>query len=147
MRHQDWPERLAAVIDAAGETPFAWGSHDCCLFVCDCVEAMTGLDPAAPFRGEYDTRVGAYRRMSEFVDGGIGHVKTDDLVEATAERITGELNAQELARPFAGRGDVVLLSEQDGDMLGIIWSGAVYLVSEDGLTIRSLSAIRRAWRF
>lgn len=38
---------------------FAWGSHDCILAACDHVRRVTGVDPAAPWRGEYDDEAGA----------------------------------------------------------------------------------------
>ena len=144
MRRSDWPERLAAVIDSARETPFQWGTHDCCLFVCNCIAAIFEIDPAENFRGRYDTRTGAYKRMSEFVGGGAG---AGDLVEATAKRICRHYGASVVPPATAGRGDVVLLNDAHGDMLGIVWSGAIYVVAEDGLTTRPLSAIERAWRF
>ena len=65
-RLEDWPERLAEAIEAANERPFSWGRHDCCLFACDAVMAMTGVDPAKPFRGKYKTKRGAFGVLKRF---------------------------------------------------------------------------------
>ena len=43
-RLPDWQPRLQALIQARLAAPFAWGEHDCCLFVCDAVQAITGQD-------------------------------------------------------------------------------------------------------
>src|SRR4051812_23750010 len=64
----DWRTRLSQHIEAERLRPFSWGEHDCCLWVGDCIRAMTGEDPAAEYRGTYDSAVGAIRRMRE-VDG------------------------------------------------------------------------------
>jgi hypothetical protein len=59
FRCQDWEERLALYLDRINEVGFAWGRHDCALFAADCVNAMTGVDPAERYRGKYDTARGA----------------------------------------------------------------------------------------
>lgn len=61
-RCEDWHARLAAYVFDAGRTPFAYGSHDCALFAAGAVEAMTGTDLAAGWRGIYRTLAGASRR-------------------------------------------------------------------------------------
>ena len=38
---------------------FAWGKTDCIMATCNHVWAVTGIDPAAPWRGTYDTEEGA----------------------------------------------------------------------------------------
>ena len=144
MRRSDWPERLAAVIDGARDRSFGWGVHDCCLFACDCIEAISGIDPAKDFRGRYNTMLGAYRRMAEFIGD---EIPADRLVERTAERICQNHGAPEIPPTTAARGDVVVVREDGRDVLGIVWSRAIYLTSEDGLVTRPLPAIRRAWRF
>lgn len=61
MRRHDWPERLSDTIVAAAGTAFQPGAHDCVLFVADCIEAQTGVDPAAAFRGRYTTEAEGWR--------------------------------------------------------------------------------------
>ncbi len=38
---------------------FRWGETDCILSACNHVLAMTGIDPAAPWRGTYHDEAGA----------------------------------------------------------------------------------------
>ena len=54
IRRHDWPERLIAVIEASAARAFAPGVHDCGTFAADCIEAVTGQDVAADWRGAYD---------------------------------------------------------------------------------------------
>ena len=70
-RHPDWPARLHALLAQRAVFPFAWGQHDCCLFVCDAIQAMTGHDPAAGLR-TYRTERGALRVLKRH--GGVAGV-------------------------------------------------------------------------
>jgi hypothetical protein len=36
---------------------FSYGRWDCCLFVCDAIRVMTGIDLAADYRGAYSSRM------------------------------------------------------------------------------------------
>lgn len=48
--------RLAAALDAIEREPHRWGTHDCALgLAAAAVEAVTGTDIAAPWRGRYST--------------------------------------------------------------------------------------------
>jgi len=55
MRHADWRARLAATVEHWRRQPFVFGRTDCALFASDCITALTGMDPAAPYRGRYGT--------------------------------------------------------------------------------------------
>lgn len=63
-------EALEAAIRAAVPTwvrqEFQWGRADCLLSLADIILAARGYDPAARFRGRYQTRRGAYRITREF---------------------------------------------------------------------------------
>lgn len=63
-------EALEAAIRAAVpqwcSEPFVWGRADCLLSLADIILAARGYDPAAQFRGRYQTRRGAYRVTREF---------------------------------------------------------------------------------
>lgn len=54
---------LDAWLAAEEARPFEgfWGRQDCLLFMADWVEARTGRDPAARWRGRYATQTGAVR--------------------------------------------------------------------------------------
>ena len=71
MKHPDWHVRLDTFIRENLLTPFEWGKFDCCLFVADAVEAMTGTDFAAPFRGRYTTATGSARALKKYGSGDV----------------------------------------------------------------------------
>lgn len=48
---------------------FVWGRTDCLMSVCAYVAAVTGTDPAAPWRGTYDDEAGARRILA--AGGGV----------------------------------------------------------------------------
>ncbi|MBL0374040.1 hypothetical protein JJB09_18625 [Rhizobium sp. KVB221] len=54
-RRDDWHPRLLDYVHAQERTPFNWGQSDCLLFVAGAIEAMTGEDVAAPYRGKYSS--------------------------------------------------------------------------------------------
>lgn len=65
-RLDDWRARLAAEMDRQRREAFAWGWHDCATgLACGVVEAITGADLAAEFRGKYKTPAAALRIMRE----------------------------------------------------------------------------------
>lgn len=70
-RFPDWPARLQALLAQRAVHPFAWGQHDCCLFVCDAIQAITGHDPAVGLR-TYRTERGALRVLKQH--GGVAGV-------------------------------------------------------------------------
>jgi hypothetical protein len=57
-RLPDWERRLAAVLHAARDRPFAVAVHDCGTFAADAVAAVTGRDPLAALRARYRAEAG-----------------------------------------------------------------------------------------
>lgn len=53
-RVRDWRSRLNAMIEDRRRIPFS-EENNCAVFLADCVQAMTGVDHAKPFRGQYKT--------------------------------------------------------------------------------------------
>lgn len=51
----DWRARLDSWVAESFRMPFAWGQHDCALNAARAVEAQTGVDFAADWRGRYST--------------------------------------------------------------------------------------------
>lgn len=51
----DWRPRLDAWVAKSHAMPFEWGVHDCALNAASAVEAQTGVDFAADYRGQYDS--------------------------------------------------------------------------------------------
>lgn len=54
---------LTAHLRAGMAAPFVRGTCDCCLWACDWVVTLRGIDPAAPLRGRYRTAIGAERHI------------------------------------------------------------------------------------
>ena len=108
-RLPDWEARLSAWIVANRSREFAWGQWDCILMACSAVEAQTGADPAAEYRG-------AAEALRELGKGTL--LKT---VDAEFDR-----------RPVgkARRGDLVMFDQS----IGVCVGGAGLFVGEERLT-------------
>jgi hypothetical protein len=145
MRRLDnWEHRLAEFIASRQQLPFAWGQHDCCLFACDAVLTMTGVDLASDFRGKYHSAHGAARMLKSY--GGT--------VELLAEAIAEQHEIWELQPVlFAQRGDVVLFNAftnaehtQRGASLGIVSMDGWNCIGAGPDGPVPLSQCVRAWR-
>lgn len=132
-RKSSWPEILSREIDKAADFKFSWGQHDCALFACNIVKAMTGEDPAKAFRGQYNTEHGAREALREHGGGTLYR---------TAIKMFGA--PTHAAR--AQRGDMVYLDKkQGGPALGIcVGSHAAF--AGDGITFRPMTECKHSWR-
>lgn len=130
-RLPDWPTRLAEFIEARRERAFSWGESDCCLFVCDGVEAITGVDPGARWRGLYSSEKGARRLMRD--NGGVAGLAS----LAFGSPAPGAL---------AGRGDVVLIDTPDGEALALCIGGQIAAQGWAGIEFHSASTAKATWR-
>lgn len=130
-RLPDWRGRLAAHLAASAGRPFAWGRHDCAIFAADCILAMTGEDPAAPFRGRYRSFKGGLKclRKAGFAD----HVAL----------ATARLEAVHPA--YARAGDLAMIATPDGAALGIVQGHRIYVLRPEGLATVDLMQADRAW--
>lgn len=131
QRLPDWPTRLAEFVEARRERAFSWGSADCCLFVCDGIEAITGSDPAVRWRGLYSSEKGARRILRD--NGGV--VGLANLVFGTA-----------VAAAVAGRGDVVLIDTPAGEALALCVGGLIAAQAEEGIEFHPIGAAKAAWK-
>ena len=115
MRRADWEARLHDYLAALSGAVFDWGTLDCALFAAGAVEAMTGSDPAASYRGHYSTAGGATRALKRYGAGTL---------EAT-------IDAGFAPRPigFARRGDLVMVDGMVGVCIG---ADAVFIGEQDG---------------
>lgn len=133
---------LAAWLDRAVDTPRAWGDHDCNLWPANWVVNCGHGDPAAPWRGRYDSAISAARLVK--AEGGMEALWRDAARRATLP---------ETSRPLAG--DVGLISvltpaTDPLELFGLV--GAICIggrewavVSEDGLFMARRPVIQ-AWR-
>lgn len=132
QRAENWPELLLACVDAAHSKPFAWGTHDCCTFAADCVQAMTGIDPMEKFRGRYTSARGAVRAGAE-----AGYTALADIWCAALP---------EIAPLTAQRGDVILFAAVEGLAVGVVTGHQAVAAGPDGVTSVPLELWLKAWR-
>lgn len=91
---------------------FAYGERDCCLWVANAVEAMTGVDIAAAFRGRYHSRAEAMDLCEQYSGG-----------RSIRYLVTKALREQGLVQAPAStaqRGDIVLVRRGTSYSLGIV---------------------------
>jgi hypothetical protein len=117
-RLPDWRSRLLAYIETHRRQPFQYGVADCATFAAGAVEAMTGVDPAAGFRG-YTTFEGGIKRLRQ---AGINdHIA----MAAKLFRIA--------PHPQARMGDLAVLETDDGPALGVVGGSFAMFLRPDGL--------------
>lgn len=114
-RLSDWETRLSEYIGAKRDEPFAYGSNDCCYFCFGAIEAITGQDCMAEFRGQYDTEFGSLRALKE-----IGQGDLESTMDAKFPVIPIGL---------AGRGDIAFFDNS----IGVVMGSFAWFVSDDGL--------------
>ena len=133
-RLQDWQSRLFAAIGEKKNVPFSWGINDCMMFSADMVEAVTGVDHAADYRGTYTTREEA-QAIIESLTGAKDNV---GIIDSLFKRIP-------VLR--AHRGDLVAAVISDrGPSIGICAGGGCWFVGPDGLVQYPLQNCITAWR-
>ena len=151
MRFENWPRRLAAFVEEAGEAGFDWASFNCFHFSADAVVVMTGLDPLKPLRGaKCKTEKGVIGAFRRFLGPSSKGLTVDAVVESTARKLyAGFL---EIGPLYAQRGDVCLVDAvvsegRDGVALGVcLGSRVAALNGAGGIVYVPITAIRRAWR-
>ena len=125
MRLYNWEARLTAYLSRVAREGFAWGRHDCALFAAGAVEAVTGIDPAAAWRGRYRTLAGGLRLMRK-----AGHA--DHL--AAARALYPEVPA---CRALPG--DLVIVPGDGAAALGVVQGELAYVLRPDGLGLVPLA--------
>lgn len=136
-RLPDWRERLEAEVRRKADYPFAWGSNDCCLFACDLVRAMTGIDYAEKFRGRYSTPLGAARVLREVA----GVATLPELLD----KLAAEEPWSEIDTASARSGDWTLLDGTHGPTLAIRFGQLVAAPADVGVSLVPASRSIRAW--
>lgn len=138
-RFDDWDIRLHHAFEDAKHKPFAWGVNDCMTHATSMIQAMTGVDVYADFRGKYKTDIGALKRIR-----AAGHDSLIGLVEELAEKN----GLKEIPVAFAQRGDLVYYPQVDQGAFAIVHHNGIHAVGvgESGLMrLKTLDA-KRAWR-
>lgn len=129
-----WRTHLNATLERYRGEPFAWdGKHDCGMFFADCIKAMTGFDIAAPLRGKYRSKAGAFRALR-----GMGF---DDHVDYVAS-ILPEIDNPAMARA----GDGAVVTAEDGPALAIVTGPLTACYAPSGLGFIEFGRATRAFR-
>ncbi|MFC6490907.1 DUF6950 family protein [Nitratireductor sp. GCM10026969] len=130
-----WRSRVEAVIDEIKYSPFAWGERDCGPWLVGrVVEAVTGEDLAAPYRGRYRTATGAVRLMQ-----AEGFESLGDLVASLLPEI--HPSQAKIADIAAFADDSAL-----GFSLGVVNGERVFVMGENHLGTMNLLQAERAFR-
>lgn len=131
-RKHGWRPALYAYLLSAAAEPFVYGRHDCALHAAAAVQAMTGVDPAAPWRGRYTTFRGGVRVLRKE-----GH---EDHIAAVSAWF------DETPPLMARVGDLAQVPGDGGPALGVVQGESVSVLLPRGLGLVPLTAADRAWR-
>jgi len=140
-RQKHWATRsYHEFLLARARMPFAWGSNDCALFAADGICAMTGIDIAAAFRGQYDDETSAAAAIARIAGGS---TVADAAAWCAAQHGLGEWPH----RLRAQRGDLVVFENGGRLIAGLVHLSGAHLVSvsESGLVRVPVSRIQRSW--
>jgi hypothetical protein len=119
---------LSAYVAAKEREPFAWGSNDCVMMVAGAVEAITGVDHAAEFRGRYSSMAAAKR------------IAGKSLLEFVSDRF------EKIHPSEAFDGDIAALRQGREWAFGIFIGPFIYAQTKQGMGILPRSAAKAAFR-
>lgn len=130
MRNPTWLQDLSNYISSCKDVEFQWGSFDCCIFAANCCQLVANSDPAAAYRGQYDSEWGAKVALA----GNHGS-------------LAGAFGAlySEVDPGMAQRGDVVIFESELGLTAGIQWVEGVWTVGLNGVVFVTPTVLK-AWR-
>lgn len=145
QRHQHWATRsFHEFLRGRRAAPFAWGTNDCALFAADAIQAFTGVDIAAEFRGvdgkpAYTDEASAMALIAKVTGGST--------IEDAAAWCAEKHGLVEWSNPlFAQRGDLVLVENAGRLISGVVHlCGHVAAMAESGHVRLNISAVRRSW--
>lgn len=130
MRREDWTARYAEFAKDRASMPFEWGPNDCCSFAAAGVEALTGANPMASAE-RYDSALGAARLTN--AAGGLLALAASFLGEPVSPRL-------------AAVGDVVLLSNDGRELLGVCNGVNALAPGAEGSVTLEMSSATAAWK-
>lgn len=135
MRFEAWERRLHSRIELYGRMPFVWGKFDCCLFVADCVWALTQKNPSLPWRGAYSDEAGAQAIIN--AAGGVA---------ALAEKALAGIGVTERISPtFGQRGDPCVFMREGRETMGIIYGAQMIAKAPEGLARLPIDPSALCW--
>jgi uncharacterized protein DUF6950 len=128
----DWRVRLGAYLATEARRPFEYGTSDCALFAAGALNAMTGSDPSANYRGRYTTLRGGLRILRK--DGFRDHV----------EKAAALLS--EVAPQRARVGDIAVVETSEGPSLGVVQGEWVAVRTLTGLGFVPIDQAKRVFQ-
>jgi hypothetical protein len=123
-RVRDWRRRLSDLIEERRRIPYS-EENNCGMFLADCINAMTGVDLAAPYRGKFKTLAVGMALLRR--DG------YDDLCALLAAHL------EEIPPAFARAGDVMAFVVD-----GTGWAGGI--VNGDRVTVMRVEGLATTLR-
>lgn len=131
MRHTDWSQRLAKVIEKANSEEFAYGVWDCGAFASDCLNAV-GIDFIDPYilhmQGKYKTMLGSLRAVKKAGYDSIGAMMRDYFPKCGPSH--------------AWRGDLAIHEEN----LGVCMGSVVFFLGEEGIEKISRAEVKEFYK-
>jgi hypothetical protein len=134
LNKETWPAGLRGYLEDTRTKRFSYGVWDCCLFAAGWIQIVTGVDPAAEFRG-YTSQKEAYKIVDRF-----GSIQS-----MLSQALGGELVAAAQAVP----GDIVLLRRPHmvtPEGLGICVGLYSVFTAARGLRMISTAETAGAWK-
>jgi len=122
------------------QTPFVWGSNDCCLFAANAILAITGVDIADDFRGKYTDEASAFALIKTITGG-------TTVADAAVHCATKHGLIERPLPLFAQRGDLVVVANGDTLICGVVHLNGRHIVTvtERGIVRLPISKITRSW--
>lgn len=120
---------MKAVLQKYAELPMVWGQSDCCQFAGECIEAVTGYNPARFVR--YDSEAAAMRLFE--VHGGL---------EGVLDMILGP----SFPKAYWYDGDVGLVDNGASKSVGVYYGDRIICRTATGLVDLPAERSRRIWR-
>jgi hypothetical protein len=143
-RQKHWETRAYhKFLISRAKTPFAWGANDCALFAADGIQAITGVDIAADFRGKYADEASALALIKSVCGGA---TVADAAVYCAKQHGLAEWQHPLCAR----RGDLVVFTAPTGSLVaGLVHLSGRHIVAvgEQGLYRFSISKVLRSWHY
>lgn len=127
-RLPNWERALSDYLRSMADAQYEYGRLDCGLFVAGAVLAMTGDDPAAAFRGKYNSVTGAAKALKRI---GAGDLKS------TLDRMFDRKEPS-----FAHRGDLIW----NGEAVGVCAGAYALFIAAAGQGGGLVRVPRADWR-
>lgn len=129
VRYRDWSARLSRYFDEATSKEFNWGEFDCALNAAESTLAITGVDLASQYRGQYSTEEEAYELLRKN-----GYKDTFELALDNFPKAEGILNG------FSG--DLGAFEYAGQHIVGVIYQSRIFSPSPGKRGMGSVSLLK-----